>query len=152
MKPEKLFESMEHVDEKDLEHSQRRTVFRPWWAVAAAAALVAVVGLGAALRPWFGSSPLRTAAIRQAKYPEMPAYPDENAANFESQWDAWWEGKQANRQEEGFSASLDSFWRQCLPAFLSGQEGENIVCSPVNIYLSLAMLAELTDGDSREQI
>ena len=69
MKPEKLFESMEHVDEMDLEQSQRRTVFRPWWAVAAAAALVAVVGLGAALGPWFGSSPLRTAAIRHANDP-----------------------------------------------------------------------------------
>ena len=82
----------------------------------------------------------------------MPAYPDENDTDFDSQWDAWWEAKQASRQEEGFSASLDSFWRQCLPAFLSGQEGENRVCSPLNIYLSLAMLAELTDGDSREQI
>ena len=152
MKPEKLFESMEHVDEKDLEHSESKRAFRPWWAVAAAAALVVMVGLGVLLRPWFGPAPLQTAAIRQAKYPEMPAYPDENDADFDSQWDAWWEAKQANRQEEGFSASLDSFWRQCLPAFLSDSQGENVVCSPVNIYLSLAMLAELTDGDSREQI
>ena len=152
MKPENLFESIEHVDEKDLEHSESKRVFRPWWAVAAAAALVVMVGLGVLLRPWFGSAPLQTAAIRQAQYPEMPAYPDENDTDFDSQWDAWWEAKQASRQEEGFSASLDSFWRQCLPAFLSGQEGENRVCSPLNIYLSLAMLAELTDGDSREQI
>ena len=37
MKPENLFESIEHVDEKDLEHSESKRVFRPWWAVAAAA-------------------------------------------------------------------------------------------------------------------
>ena len=101
MKPENLFESIEHVDEKDLEHSESKRVFRPWWAVAAAAALVVMVGLGVLLRPWFGSAPLQTAAIRQAQYPEMPAYPDENDTDFDSQWDAWWEAKQASRQEEG---------------------------------------------------
>ena len=57
MKPENLFESIEHVDEKDLEHSESKRVFRPWWAVAAAAALVVMVGLGVLLRPWFGSAP-----------------------------------------------------------------------------------------------
>ena len=32
-----------------------------------------------------------------------------------------------------------------MPAFLSNSQGENRVCSPLNIYLSLSMLAELTD-------
>jgi serine protease inhibitor len=30
--------------------------------------------------------------------------------------------------------------------------GENAVCSPLNIYMALAMLAECTDGNSRAQI
>ena len=36
--------------------------------------------------------------------------------------------------------------------FLTGTDGENRVYSPVNIYLALAMLAEITDGDTRAQI
>ena len=36
--------------------------------------------------------------------------------------------------------------------FLGGKEGENAAYSPVNVYMALAMLAELTDGASRQQI
>ena len=36
--------------------------------------------------------------------------------------------------------------------FLSGAGEENAVLSPVNIYMALAMLAELTDGESRGQL
>ena len=39
-----------------------------------------------------------------------------------------------------------------LGQLLSNTKGENAACSPVNIYLALAMLAETTDGNSRQQI
>lgn len=37
-------------------------------------------------------------------------------------------------------------------ALLSGADGKNAVCSPVNVYMALSMLAEVTDGDTRAQI
>ena len=42
--------------------------------------------------------------------------------------------------------------RAALPALLSGADGKNAVCSPVNVYMALSMLAEVTDGDTRAQI
>ena len=47
---------------------------------------------------------------------------------------------------------LDSYLRAVIPQLLTGSSGENKVCSPINIYMALAMLAEVTDGESREQI
>ena len=37
-------------------------------------------------------------------------------------------------------------------AVLANTDGENAVCSPLNIYMTLSMLAEITDGNSRQQI
>ena len=49
------------------------------------------------------------------------------------------------------SSDLSAFYRSALPLLLP--EGEdNALCSPLNIYLALAMLAEITDGTSRSQI
>ena len=39
-----------------------------------------------------------------------------------------------------------------IPALLKDAEKENTVCSPVNIYMALAMLAEITGGQSRAQL
>lgn len=55
-------------------------------------------------------------------------------------------------QEAGYTDGLESFFSAGIRQFLSENEGENKVCSPINIYLELAMLAELTDGESRQQI
>ena len=39
-----------------------------------------------------------------------------------------------------------------IPQLLTDANDENKACSPINIYMALAMLAEVTDGQSREQI
>ncbi len=39
-----------------------------------------------------------------------------------------------------------------IPQFLAGQTEENRVYSPLSLYMALAMLAELTDGNSRQQV
>ena len=165
MKPETLYENLNSVDEQLLERSETAKAprRRPWWMGAVAAALVAVVALGAAF--WPKGSPLgvEAHAIETAAYPEMAPYPDEadyvdqatgeyDNEGFNQAHDAWWESKQALLPEEGYADGLDSFFQKSIPVFLGGKEGENAAYSPVNVYMALAMLAELTDGASRQQI
>ena len=74
MKGEKLYESMNHVDDQILERSERRKQSRrrPWWMGAVAAVLVAAVAVGVMLRPEAG---ITAQAIVTAEYPEMAPYP-----------------------------------------------------------------------------
>ena len=97
------------------------------------------------------------------QYPQMAQYPDEtkfsrpngdfDSDGFNQVYDAW----QADRrkqtdQPEGYTDALDGYLRAVIPQLLTGSSGENKVCSPINLYMALAMLAEVTDGESREQI
>ncbi|MDE7251888.1 MAG: hypothetical protein K2O32_02965 [Acetatifactor sp.] len=46
----------------------------------------------------------------------------------------------------------EDFYEITLRNFLYGAGEENRIYSPVNVYMALAMLAEITDGESRSQI
>ena len=88
--------------------------------------------------------------LASPKYPEMVKYPQGSYTSVEL--DAWSQSQREQYdQPKGYADSLDAFWIEALPLLLSSEE-ENAVCSPVNIYSALAMLAECTDGSSRQQI
>ncbi len=101
-------------------------------------------------------------AIREAAYPQMAPYPQEDDffkndtfddLGYSEAYDSWWADRQAQREQpEGYAGSLDSFFPASIRTLLSGAGAENRVCSPLNVYMALAMLAELTDGNSRAQI
>lgn len=90
--------------------------------------------------------------IAKAEYPEMASYPDESAGYSQTKFDAWWNDVQAQRRDLGDISPLQSFFGRSTQTFLGGAEGENRVYSPLNVYMALSMLAQLTDGESREQI
>ena len=54
------------------------------------------------------------------------------------------------RPDAAALATAEPFTTQTLRALLTGTE--NRVCSPMNLYIALAMLAETTGGQSRQQI
>ena len=56
------------------------------------------------------------------------------------------------RMRDGIGNGLTAYYRQVLPAFLSGDTGKNRVCSPLNVYLALSMLAETAQGNTRQQL
>mgnify|MGYP002237280809 FL=1 len=60
--------------------------------------------------------------------------------------------QKADGSAGGYTDVLDSYLRAVIPQLLTGSSGENKVCSPINLYMALAMLAEVTDSGSREQI
>ena len=91
-------------------------------------------------------------AVSTAQYPQLCGYPTE--ANWsQDAHSSWWADQRAmHDQPDGYADSLQECWEQLLPKLLSGQPGENTACSPVNIYIALAMLAECTGGQSRQQL
>ena len=86
------------------------------------------------------------------QYPEMAPYPNERSADFDQAYDAWRESLRAQRRDRDLSAELEAHFSKTIPAVLAGEQGKNVLCSPVNLYMALAMLAELTGGESREQV
>lgn len=103
------------------------------------------------------------ALLAQANYPEMSPYPNEMAyvdektgifddAEFSKVYERWREDRlNQYDQPEGYADGLTDYFRTSIPEFLGTGDG-NAVCSPLNVYMALAMLAEATCGDSRQQI
>jgi len=51
-----------------------------------------------------------------------------------------------------YREGLQPYLRTMIPVLLADAGEENAACSPLNIYMALAMLAEITDGESRAQL
>lgn len=96
---------------------------------------------------------LRSLTAYAAAYPEQTPYPAEGDFAEQSELDAWYDAWRLRRERYyGAGQTLEPFFIRSLPAFLGGYEGANTVCSPLNIYFALAMLAEISDGNTRAQV
>lgn len=116
----------------------------------AIAAVLAVILLGGIfLHP---EGRLSAYAIAQTEYPEMAHFPGAEDANDPTAEDLWWDEILKRAKQPEAVSSLQDFFARSTPTLLSGAEGENRVCSPLNIYMALSMLAQLTGGESREQL
>ena len=104
----------------------------------------------------------KAARLAEAEAPVFALMPDEkeyiqkNGTMSEKFWellDAWSEQRSQNRIEaQKYSEDLMSFCKKTLPVYLAGEEGENKVYSPLNAWMAISMLAEVTDGETRAQI
>ena len=146
--------------------------------IAAAAVVLAVSGgillvksgilrkkSGGILDP-FSDSTLQKYAIAAAVYPKSAAFP--NLADYDMEKDdgeqyikdlnAWIEENASRRDKlidygtEKATGSVAEFTTSSMISMLSDRNGENRAYSPITIYLTLAMLAEITDGNTRKQI
>lgn len=164
MKKEDLYDAItevsdEHLRRADACHEQRKGVARRRWRRAAVAAVLVIAVLGGVVIHSFtgnGGVVGPTAyAVALAEYPEMAVYPSEEESNDWTQWNkaynAWREDIEALGRN-GYAEGLDEFFAASTREFLVDAGGENKVYSPLNVYMALAMLAELTDGNSRRQI
>ena len=124
-KSEKIYEAVTNISDELVENAAARPKRprRAWYMSAVAALLVVVIAV-ALFRPGGGASAL---AIAEAAYGEYERLPD------------------------GL-ATPDGCFEALTAQFLTGAGEENAALSPVNIYMALAMLAELTDGESRGQL
>ena len=106
---------------------------------------------------------LQETSLAEAVYPEMAPYPNEmdfidpktgifDDEGFSTVYAAWRSNWNLLQDiPEGYANDLQAYFIRSIPAFLSG-ENENPVCSPLNVYMALTMLAECTGGDSRQEI
>lgn len=162
MNRETIYDGITDVPDELIDEAGRPQKRRPrrlrWAAAVAAVAAVALLA-GILLLP---GDAVRTVAA--AEYPQMSPYPNEMAyvdwatGEFDSDgfgqvYEAWSNDRSAQRaQSEDYKEGPEHFISTVNAQLLSGTEGENRVYSPLNIYLALGMLAELTDGESRAQI
>lgn len=133
-KSEKLYDAITNIGDDLIEDAQRTLVSRcrvmRWIRPAAAAALcLAVILIGNSV---LGRSALTAYAISEAVYPQKTSTFPKN--------------------DRGYEEQMGGFLSVSIPEFLSETGGKNRVYSPVNVYIALSMLAEVTDGESRSQI
>lgn len=88
-------------------------------------------------------------------YPKMVQYPNRadylDYESYNAAWQAWNDCFNAQYdQPDGYADSLTNFFAASIAQFLQG-EG-NTAYSPLNVYMAMAMLAETTGGNSRQQI
>ncbi|HHT25140.1 MAG TPA: serpin family protein [Clostridiaceae bacterium] len=111
-----------------------------------------------------GDNDLKKAALISPVYPQMAQYPDEMSfidtktgefddKGFKQVYDAWKADR--NKQfayKEKYSGDYYSYFASTSKTILADPNQKNPVYSPLSLYMALAMLAETTDGQSREQI
>ena len=169
MRSEKLYDALTEVDDAlvdeaaaPAEKQKKKRAVRLRWIGAIAAVLAAAILLTAVLRPG-GDGGLTAYALETPSYPANAPYPDYESLMsggevdeeaLEAAYEAWsadrWRRVSARNR---YSADdLHDYLAAVIPAFLGGHAGENVSCSPTNLYLALAMLAETTGGETRAQI
>lgn len=86
-----------------------------------------------------------------AEYPEMVQYVD-----ADTDYDAYnkWSWDESGRvgKYRSHRESLNGFYSKTITEALANNGGENVVFSPLNVYMALSLIAETTDGNSRKQI
>ena len=163
MNKDDLVDALGEIDERHIEASgtltpgrrrggslKRRRSTRLLAAVLALA--VGIGGFAAWRRYRSGLTPddlLRVPAgvTRLAKpaYPERVQYSKRSCDEWEEQRS---ELRLYSEEREAFRPYLEAV----IPAFLSGGNGENVVCSPMDVYIGLAMLTETAGGGTRQQL
>ncbi len=139
----------EHIQEAAGYQKRRRSLY-----FGAIAAVLAVAILVSAL--WWNPKPnpdtppeVLYGSVARPVYPKMAPFKDHGEEGRKE-----WQESMAVQydQPDGYADSLGTFFKESIPAFLAAAKGENAVCSPVNVYMALAMLAECAEGTSRQQI
>ena len=90
--------------------------------------------------------------LAAAEYPAFPSYPVVGAGHS-GDYGIWEQAVQKYRnQPRGYQDGFSTFFNKSTPVFLQNDDGENHIYSPISLYMALGMSAELTDGDTRQQI
>lgn len=160
---EKLLDAIGGIDDELVpelaEKKKKRSIIRR---TAAGGACAAAVIAGAILLPKIaenggpgGTSRVgydrREMLLAAAEYPEIPMYPSDDGDN--SEYDAWRSAVAELRdQPAGYTDGFDIFFTGSMTAFLTGTGSENRVYSPISLYMALGMSAEISGGQTRQQI
>ena len=98
--------------------------------------------------PGFAPTIDTTKCLAKATYPERIEYP---ADGYFRDYEEWYQEQNEIRSISTDASGNSEYVKKLLKSALKGQN-ENNVLSPANIYFALCMLAQTTDGSSRDQI
>ncbi len=152
---EKVAKALSYVDEKYVTAAAKRKKKRgsKYWISAIAAVLALVLLFNLPSMPMVISAKAVSIASesRQKQRPDMDDYKDIEA--WRAALNRWNAGRKflLSTTRETVDA-LAPFFTNGSAQFLSDQGSENMLWSPINAYIGLAMMTELTDGSSRQQI
>ena len=151
---EKVAKALSYVDEKYVSAAAKKKKKKAKYWISAIAAVLALVLLFN-----MPSIPLAITAkavsiasdSRQTQRPDLDDYTDRD--EWRAELDKW-QAAQTLQQETAKNALIDlaPFFTAGSAQFLSTQGSENMLWSPINAYIGLAMVTELTTGESRQQI
>ena len=156
MKRKQVLEVLDKIDDKHIKETEKapkKMRKRPYWIGAVAAVLAVVICISS-----FLNTPVVTAnAIalpgdaRIMEYPRYDDYEDRESCMADR---AVWETESEHRRttRENAAVSLSPFFTESSAEFLASHNNDNALWSPINAYIGLSMLAEITDGDSRKEI
>ena len=150
---EHLLRSLDEISDRHLMEASAPRRRRSRILIRAAAAVLAVILLLSLSRPE-PESVLATELVSPAAFDPLD-WPMES--DFSSE-EAYQEALKAyHAQDAALSsaareamANMEDFWRDSFRLFLDGDE--NTVWSPVNTYLSLAVMAQVSSGGTRQEI
>lgn len=178
MKRDTLEKALGQISDRHIAEAAQPKRKLPHWVAPVAAVLALAILTGVLVRPHLlpkndpissqSAPPMTGGAYLQYLaaepiYPQMAAYPDESMLEgeySEEKYQAYdlafrnWHESQKKQYDQptGYADSASTFLSQITRQLLSADTQKNTTCSPVNIYMALAMLAEVTDGESRQQI
>lgn len=136
-----------HIAEAAKNKKKKRVIFLR--ITAAAAALAVVIGLFRLPKPVMAKA---VSLADDCRVPERPDWDDyEDRTEYQAVLNAWKDDRNARSENKKAALSgLSDFFTDANAKFLSGSG--NTVWSPANAYIGLAMVAEVTGGNSRQQI
>lgn len=176
MKPEDIIDAIGSIDDVMIRNAaasrdkkKKRRTWVKWVAIAACFCIV----VGAVLGHFhFNPSPkpappsvnvnLNNCSVSNAVYPQTVKYPvetDFDDGNGNLDWraystalDNWYADFDSRRANFAVAGNYSKFFTTTVKTFLTDTKGENLVYSPVNVYMALSLLAESTDGQTRNEI
>ena len=152
---EKVAKALGYVDEKYVTAAAKRKKKKAakYWISAVAAVLALVLLFNLPSMPMVISAKAVSIASesRQMQHPDLDDYKDRDQWRADlAKWEAERDFRSSTTRET--VDALAPFFTNGSVQFLSTQGCENLLWSPINAYIGLAMMTELTDGASRQQI
>ncbi len=151
---EKVAKALGYVDEKYVTAAaKRKKKATKYWISAVAAVLALVLLFNLPSMPMVISAKAVSIASesRQMQRPDLDDYKDRDQWRADlAKWEAERDFRSSTTRET--VDALAPFFTNGAAQFLSTQGSENLLWSPINAYIGLSMMTELTDGASRQQI
>lgn len=150
----KLSDALNEISDAHIvEAAQVKPRRKPYW-LGVVAAVLAVVLLFR-----LGSLPMAVRANAVSLAPEQRTEERPDRDDYET-WEEWravldvWDARQNAKEAitKQAAASLTPFFQEGSRLILEDSGTKNQVWSPINAYIGLAMAAELSSGESRQQI